>query len=87
MSTRDTSSFLGELGVERSHVAVHSWVQKAELQPGSEMTANQLAVDEMMICVHGLQYWQYGVADQRGAAGMTGPGRPYTTYSCIRVIL
>ncbi|RMB08225.1 hypothetical protein ATH50_3638, partial [Haloplanus aerogenes] len=43
MSTRDASQFLDELGVQRSHVAVHNWVHKAELQPVSTVSADQLA--------------------------------------------
>ena len=53
MSTRDASQFLDELGVQRSHVAVHEWVHKADLQPISTVTADQLAVDEKMIRLHG----------------------------------
>jgi transposase-like protein len=63
MSLRDTSQFLGELGVQRSHVAVHNWVHKAELQPISTVSADQLAVDEMMIRLHGTEFWLYGAID------------------------
>ena len=49
MSLWDASQFLDELGVRRSHVAVHEWVHKADLQPISTVTADQLAVDEKMI--------------------------------------
>lgn len=31
MSLRDAGQFLDELGVQRSHVAIHDWVQKADL--------------------------------------------------------
>jgi len=40
MSFRYTSTFLEELGVQRSHVAIHDWVHKAELQPVSTITAD-----------------------------------------------
>jgi putative transposase len=63
MSLRDTSHFLGELGVQRSHVAVHNWVHKAELQPISTLSADQLAVDEKMIRLHGKEFWLYGAVD------------------------
>ena len=33
LSLSNTVILLEELGVERSRVAVHNWVQKAELQP------------------------------------------------------
>jgi transposase-like protein len=53
MSLRDASNFLDELGVSRSHVAVHDWVHKADLQPASSVTADQIAVDEKMIRING----------------------------------
>jgi len=31
MSLRDASQYLEELGVGRSHVAIHEWVNKADL--------------------------------------------------------
>ena len=63
MSLRDASQFLEELGVQRSHVAIHDWVHKAELQPLSTVTADQLAVDEKMIRLHGQEFWLYGAVD------------------------
>ena len=63
MSLRDASQFLDELGVERSHVAIHTWVQKAELQPASTVCADQLAVDEKVIRINGSDYWLYGAVD------------------------
>jgi transposase-like protein len=46
ISLRDASQFLDELRVERSHVAIHEWVHKTDLQPLSTVSADQLAVDE-----------------------------------------
>ena len=63
MSLRDASQFLDELGVDRSHVAIHEWVHKAELQPISTVTADQLAVDEKVIRINGADYWLYGAVD------------------------
>jgi transposase-like protein len=63
MSLRKTSKFLDELGIDRSHVAIHNWVHKAELQPASTVSANQLAVDEKMIRLHGQQFWLYAAVD------------------------
>ena len=63
MSLRDASQHLERLGVERSHVAIHDWVHKAELQPMSTVTADQVAVDEKMIRVNGDDHWLYGAVD------------------------
>ena len=63
MSLREARRFLDELGVTRGHVAIHNWVHKAELQPVSTVTADQLAVDEEMIRLHGHEYWLYGAVD------------------------
>jgi transposase-like protein len=63
MSTRYLSQFLDELGVKRSHVAVHNWEHKADLQPMSMMSADQLAVDEKVIRVNGDDYWLYSAID------------------------
>ena len=63
MSTRDASQFLDELGVQRSHVAIHNWVHKADLQPVSTVSADQLAVDEKVIRINGDDYWLYGAVD------------------------
>jgi len=63
MSLRDASQFLEELGAKRSHVAIHEWVHKADIQPLSTVTADQLAVDEKMIRLHGQEFWLYGAVD------------------------
>ena len=63
MSLRDASQHLEILGVDRSHVAIHDWVHKAELQPISTVTEDQIAVDEKMIRLHGDEYWLYGAVD------------------------
>ena len=63
MSTRDASQFLDELEVQRSHVAIHNWVHKANLQPISTVSADQLAVDEKVIRINGDDYWLYGAVD------------------------
>jgi len=60
---RDTSQFLDELGVRRSHVAIHEWVHQANLQPLSTVSPDQLAVDERVIRVNGDDYWLYGAVD------------------------
>jgi len=44
---------------KHSHVVIHNWVHKADLQPISTVSADQLAVDETMICPHGQKFWLY----------------------------
>ncbi|MCU4716703.1 hypothetical protein OB916_01305 [Halobacteria archaeon HArc-curdl5-1] len=44
-------------------MAIHKWVHKADLQPISTVTADQLAVDEKMIRLHGQEFWLYGAVD------------------------
>ncbi|MEF8800863.1 MAG: DDE-type integrase/transposase/recombinase [Halolamina sp.] len=44
-------------------MAIHEWVHKAELQPISTVSADQLAVDEKMIRLHGQEFWLYGAVD------------------------
>ena len=63
MSLRDASQFLDELGVDRSQVAIHEWVHRADLQPISTVSADQLAVDEKVIRLHGQDFWLYGAVD------------------------
>jgi len=63
ISPQDASNFLDELGVQRSHVAIHDWVHKANLQLISTVTVDQLAVDERMICINGQEFWLYGAVD------------------------
>ena len=53
MSLREVSKHLERFGIDRSHVAVHNWVHKADLQPISTVSEDQLAVDEKMIRLHG----------------------------------
>ena len=63
MSTRDVSQLLEELGVDRSHVAIHNWVHKADLQSISTVSADQLAVDEKVIHVNDDDYRLCGAVD------------------------
>ena len=70
MSLREVSKHLERFGIDRSHVAIHDWVHKADLQPISTVSEDQLAVDEKMIRLHGQKFWLYGAVD------------PYTNHSC-----
>jgi len=71
MLTRDASQFLDELGVSRSHIAIHNWVRKANLQPISAVSADRLAVDGKVICINGrlltVRYRRFG--NERTPAG------------------
>ena len=60
---KDPSQFLDELGVQRSHVAIHNWIHEADLQPISMVSADQLAVGKKVIHVNGNDYWLYRVID------------------------
>jgi len=87
MSLRDASQFLDELGVQRSHVAVHEWVHKANLQPISTVTADQLAVDEKMIRLHGEEFWLYGAVDPETNEVLHARLSPTTTKQTTRWFL
>jgi len=50
-------------GIDRSHVAVHNWVPKSDLQPISIVSEDQLVVDEKMIRLHDQKFWLYGAVD------------------------
>lgn len=63
MSLQNTNQLFDELGVQRSHVAIHNWVHKADLQPVSTVSANQLGVDEKLIRLNGDDHWLYAAVD------------------------
>ena len=63
LSLSNTTGLLEDLGVERSRKAVHDWVQKADLQPESGQSPNQIALDETVIRVNDQQFWLYAAAD------------------------
>ncbi len=63
MSLREVSKHVELFGISWSHVAVHNWVYKADLQPISTISVDQLAVDEKMIRLHGQKFWLYGAVD------------------------
>jgi len=56
---------LERFGVQRSRKAVHDWVQKADSQPTSDETPNQIAVDETVIRINDQQYWLYAAANPK----------------------
>jgi putative transposase len=59
----NTVILLEELGVERSRVAVHNWVQKAGLQPVSGESQDRIAVDQKAIRISNERYWLYAAVD------------------------
>ena len=63
LSLSNTISVLDKLGVQRSRKAVHDWVQKADLQPVSGQSPNQVAVDETVIRINDQQFWLYAAAN------------------------
>jgi len=63
LSLSNTVIFLEELGVDRSRVAVHNWVQKADLQPADGADPDRVAVDQKAIQINDEQYWLYTAAD------------------------
>jgi putative transposase len=63
LSLSNTKHYLETLGVERSRTAIHNWVQKANLQPDSDIDPNQIAVDETVIQVNDERHWLYAAVD------------------------
>jgi putative transposase len=63
LSLSNTVELLEDLGVHRSRKAVHDWVQKADLQPESGKSPNQIALDETVIRINDEQFWLYAAAD------------------------
>jgi len=63
LSLSNTKQYLERVGVERSRSAIHNWVQKADVQPDSDATPNQIAVDETVIRVNDERHWLYAAAD------------------------
>jgi len=63
LSLSNTLELLDSLGVQRSRKAIHDWVQKADLQPKSGKSPNQIALDETVIRINDEQFWLYAAAD------------------------
>ncbi|WP_058994169.1 IS6 family transposase [Haloarcula sp. CBA1127] len=63
LSLSNTVELLEALGVQRSRKAIHDWVQKADLQPDSGKSPNQIALDETVIRINDQQFWLYAAAD------------------------
>ena len=63
LSLSNTVLFLEVFGVSRVRSTVHNWVHKAELQPETGRSPNQVAVDETVIQLDDEQYWLYAAVD------------------------
>ncbi|MBP1986020.1 IS6 family transposase [Halolamina salifodinae] len=63
LSLSNTKQYLDTLGVERSRTAIHNWVQKADLQPDSTASPDQIAVDETVIQVNDQRRWLFAAVD------------------------
>jgi len=63
LSLSNTVELLDCLDVQRSRKAIHDWVQKADLQPKSGQSPNQIALDETVIRINDEQFWLYAAAD------------------------
>jgi putative transposase len=63
LSLSNTKQYLERLGVERSRPAIHTWIQKADLQPAGDGAPNQIAVDETVIQINDERYWLYAAVD------------------------
>ena len=63
LSLSNTVVLLDDLGVKRSRVAVHNWVQKADLQPAGGEDPDRVAVDQKAIRINDEQYWLYAAVD------------------------
>ena len=50
-------------GINRIYFAVHNWVYKANLQPISTVSEDQLAPDETMVRLYGQKLWLHGAVD------------------------
>ena len=63
LSLSNTVLVLEIFGVERARSTVHNWVHKADLQPESGRSPDQVAVDETVIQIDDEQYWLYAAVD------------------------
>ena len=57
LSLSTTVELRNSLRVQRLWKAVHDWEQKADLQPESNKSPNQVAIDATIIRINDQQYW------------------------------
>ncbi len=65
LSLSNTVSELEKFDVERSRKAIHDWIQKADLQPASDASPDQIPLDETVIRINGQQFWLYAAVDPK----------------------
>ena len=63
LSLSNTVYQIEKYDVDRSRKAVHDWVQKADFQPTSGKSPNQVAVDETVIRINDRDHWLYAAVD------------------------
>lgn len=63
LSLLNTRKKFYKLGVKRSRTAIHNWVQKADVQPGSVTEPNHIAVNETVIPINDQRHWLCAAAD------------------------
>ena len=63
LSLSITVTLLDDLGVKRSRVAFHNWVQKADLQPTDGERPDRVAIDQKAIRINDEQHWLYAAID------------------------
>jgi len=63
LSLSNTVSVLEKFGVERTRSTVHGWVHKADLQPETGHSSDNVAVEETVIRIDDEQYWLYAAVD------------------------
>ncbi|RLM89985.1 IS6 family transposase [Haloarcula sp. Atlit-7R] len=87
LSLSNTVELLEDLGVQRSRKAVHDWVQKADLQPESGKSPNQIALDETVIRINNQQFWLYAAADPQSNELLHVRLFPTTTTTLTEIFL
>ena len=63
LSLSNTKQYLKRLGVKRSRMAIHNWVQKADVQSTSDAEPDHIAVDEAVIQMNDERHWLYAAVD------------------------
>ncbi|NLV07883.1 IS6 family transposase [Haloarcula rubripromontorii] len=87
LSLSNTVELLDSLGVQRSRKAIHDWVQKADLQPESGKSPNQIALDETVIRINNQQFWLYAAADPQSNELLHVRLFPTTTTALTEIFL
>ena len=65
LSVLNTKQYFERLGVDRSRVAIHNWIQKADRYPPDSASPNRVAVDETAIQIDLDRLWLYAAVNPR----------------------